>query len=177
MACSMDLIQNYRVTSLCISAEALETLRRNSAETHPVSSRALRSIATTGKNLSSETLEWCKQTLQQTPNEKFGSFETGQVLGNSHQKWPLRLGSLGKPYPGHQLGLLDDSGAQVKPGDSGELCLHRLDQHQQVDPVLFLGYWNQETLSTEPHADDWFHSGIWARQDEDGYYWPADKVN
>lgn len=174
---SMDLIQNYRVTSLCISAEALETLRRNSAETHPVSSRALRSIATTGKNLSSETLEWCKQTLQQTPNEKFGSFETGQVLGNSHQKWPLRLGSLGKPYPGHQFGLLDDSGAQVKPGDSGELCLHRLDQHQQVDPVLFLGYWNQETLSTEPHADDWFHSGIWARQDEDGYYWPADKVN
>ncbi len=170
-----EMLQRYRVSSACLPAETLIALSHLSL-THGISSAfSLRSLATTGNNLPEAVAEWCMQTLNVTPNEMFGTRETGQILGNSHSKWPIRAGSLGKPYPGHRLALLGETGMPVMPGETGELALNRFDQHGHADPALFHSFWRQPELTAQAFDGDWFRSGIYARMDEDGYHWRAER--
>jgi len=171
----LEMLQRYRVSSACTTSETLRSIKQLSPAFGLSPPLELSSIAVIGNAIAQEDIDWCKQVLHATPNETFGSSETGQVLGNSHMKWPVRAGSLGKPYPGHTLSILDAAGVPVSPGTTGELALHRLDQHGHPDPALFDGFWRQSALTEEAFSGDWFRSGIFARMDDDGYYWPAER--
>ncbi len=169
-----EMMQRYRVTSACLPAEMLETIRLHSqALTAPLSFK-LRSMATTGNILSQDMRDWCKQMFDVTPNETFGQRETGQILGHSHSKWPMRPGSLGKPFPGHRIALIDENGQTVQTGETGEIALNRFDQHGHPDPGLFSGFWRQAEHANHAFAGDWFKTGLYARRDEDGYYWRSE---
>ncbi len=170
-----DILQRYRVSSACLSSETLHSLKHLTPVFEPLSSLALRSLAVSGNALAQDTIDWCKQTLKVIPNQTFGSSEMGQVLGNSHLKWPARAGSLGKPYPGHCLAVLDEAGQPVGANTAGELALNRLDQHGHPDPALFHGFWRQSAIQDEAFLGDWYRSGIFVRRDEDGYYWLAQR--
>lgn len=166
-----ELIQRYRVTSACMPSETLTSVQlANPSPDSPIA-QTLHSIVTTGNPLTQEVIDWCKQHLNVTPNETFGSAAMGQILGNSHLKWPVRAGSMGKPYPGHQVALLDQAGLPVKPGETGEICLNRFDLNGHPDPALFSGFWRQEDLTEIVFCGDWYRSGLFAHMDEDGYYW------
>jgi acetyl-CoA synthetase len=167
----LDMLQRYRVTSVCLPAETLIEISQLSNSLDASVPFTLRSLAITDKNLPETVLEWCRQALNVTPNETFGIREIGQILGNSHSKWPPRPGSLGKAYPGHRIALLDETGTPVKTGETGELALNRFDQHGHADPALFNTFWRQPELAKQAFEGDWFRSGLYARLDEQGYYW------
>jgi acetyl-CoA synthetase len=78
---------------------------------------------------------------------------------------------MGKPYPGHRVAVIDEAGAPVAPGQLGEVALHRCDIHGHPDPVLFLGYWNNEDATRNKYSGDWCRTGDLATPDEDGYLW------
>ena len=57
-------------------------------------------------------------------NEMFGQTEINYIVGNcgsfvrrrqgrEHPGWPARPGSMGRPYPGHRVAVLDDDGTRV----------------------------------------------------------------
>ena len=169
-----EMLQRYRVSSVCLPAETLIAMSQLPNDWDTSTSFTLRSLAVTDKNIPETVLDWCKKTLNVTPNETFGTRETGQIMGNSHSKWPIRPGSLGKAYPGHRLAVLDETGAPVKTGESGELALNRLDHHGHADPALFHSFWRQPEITKQVYDGDWFRSGLYARMDEQGYYWRQD---
>ena len=68
----------------------------------------------------------------------------------------VRPGSMGKPYPGHAVSVIDEAGDSVADGTVGELAPRR------GDPVMFLGYWGCEDATREKFAGDWFRTAIWA---------------
>lgn len=171
---SLEILQRYRVTSAAMSADTLAVIEREALSTANDVTDSLRSLVTTGKNVPLNVLNWCEQKLHVLVNETFGTTQTGQVLGNSHLKWPTRQGSLGRPFPGHRVSLLDTTGVPVQLGETGEICVNRVDQHGYPDPALFKTYWRQETATNEAFTGNWYRSGIFARQDEDGYFWQID---
>ena len=57
--------------------------------------------------------------------------------------WPARAGSMGRPYPGHRVAVIDDDGNECPRGTPGDVAVHRRDVHGDPDPVFFLGYWKQ----------------------------------
>ena len=84
---------------------------------------------------------------------------------------------MGRGYPGHQLGVLDDEGNPVAPGEMGEVCVQR-SCNGEMDPVFMLGYWKNPGATAEkffgggiddPHA--WGRTGDLAKLDEDGVLW------
>ena len=154
--------------------DTLAVIEREALSTANDVTDSLRSLVTTGKNVPLNVLNWCEQKLHVLVNETFGTTQTGQVLGNSHLKWPTRQGSLGRPFPGHRVSLLDTTGVPVQLGETGEICVNRVDQHGYPDPALFKTYWRQETATNEAFTGNWYRSGIFARQDEDGYFWQID---
>ncbi len=73
-------------------------------------------------------------------------------------------GSIGTPYPGFRVRLLDEGGADVPDGEAGELLIH--------SPTRMLGYLGDPD-ATAILRDGWLHTGDPATRDADGYYFLA----
>jgi acetyl-CoA synthetase len=101
----------------------------------------------------------------------FGQTEMNYIVGNSQRRWAARPGSMGRPYPGHRVAVIDDSGNLVPLGTVGEVAIHRRDIHGDLDPIFFLGYWRNPAATRNKFTGDWSRTGDLASADEDGYLW------
>ena len=97
-------------------------------------------------------------------------FPTLAALG-ARAGWPARPGSMGKAYPGHQVQVIDDDGDECPVGVPGDVAVNRFDIHGKLDPVFFLGYWNNDAATRAKFTGDWCRTGDLARRDTDGYLW------
>ena len=108
---------------------------------------------------------WGREALGVTINEFFGQTEMNLVAGNCAELLAVRPGSFGRPYPGHQVDVLDEEGRPAPPGTIGEVAVRR------PDPVMFLEYWNNPEATRQKFAGDWALMGDLAVKDADGYLW------
>lgn len=111
-------------------------------------------------------IEWAREQLGVTINEMFGQTEINYVVGNCQAAWPVKPGSIGRPYPGHRVAVIDDQGNEVPRGELGEIAIRR-----EQDPVFFLEYWKNEKATKEKFIGDWAVTGDQGRMDDDGYLW------
>jgi len=72
-------------------------------------------------------------------------------------------GSIGLPFYGAQVCVVDDKGDDVPAGQSGEVIVR--------SPLMMDGYWNDSAQTRKALRDGWCHTGDLARFDEDGYLW------
>ena len=131
----------------------------------------LRSLMSGGEALAAPVLEWAREELGVVVNEIFGQTEMNYIVGNSQSCWPVKPGSMGRPYPGHLVALLDADGQPVAPGEVGDVSLRRTWIDGTPDPVFFLGYWNKPEATAEKYSGEWCRTGDQARADEDGNLW------
>ena len=174
---AFEILERYRVTNTFLFPTALQCMMKQSPEPHEQYDLSLRCIMSAGDRLGESVFNWCRHALGITPNEMFGQTKMNYLVGNSHLKWPARAGSMGRPYPGHQLAILNEAGQPVQPGEIGEIALNRFDMHGHPDPVLFLGYWNRPESTAATFTGDWCRTGDLARADADGYYWYAGRAS
>jgi acetyl-CoA synthetase len=125
----------------------------------------LRSVASGGETLGADTLEWAREHLGITVAEMYGQTEANYLVGNSPGAWPVRPGSMGRAYPGHDVAVIDADGNRCGPGVEGEVAL------RVPDPVAFLGYLNAPEATAAKLAGDWLRTGDVASRDAEGYFW------
>jgi acetyl-CoA synthetase len=123
----------------------------------------LRSIGSAGESLGRETYEWVKSVLGIVPNEFYGQTECNFVLSSAAHLGVSKGGFIGKAVPGHQVAIIDDQGRELPAGETGQVAVRR------PDPVMFLGYWNNDKATVEKFVGDWMKTGDLGRQDEEGY--------
>ena len=92
---------------------------------------------------------------------EYASTEAGYITTTSDLATPP--GSIGRPFAGVGVRLLDARGAAVAPRMLGELVIR--------SPGLMLGYLGQPEATAEVLRDGWCHTGDLARRDEAGWYW------
>jgi 4-hydroxybenzoate-CoA ligase len=80
----------------------------------------------------------------------------------SNRPGDIRYGSTGKPVGGYDAKLVDENGAELPPGEIGELVVR--------GPSAGEGYWNQREKSRRTFAGEWTHTGDKYFCDPDGYY-------
>jgi acetyl-CoA synthetase len=138
-----------------------------------------------GEAVGDAVFAWCRDQLGVTVNEMFGQTEINYIVGNCTRyvgadgqpqpAWPARPGSMGRPYPGHRVAVIDEDGNECPRGTPGDVAVHRLDRHGQPDPVFFLGYWNNPAATAAKFTGDpaasWCRTGDMAVMDEQGYLW------
>ncbi|MBC7373123.1 MAG: AMP-binding protein [Frankiales bacterium] len=90
--------------------------------------------------------------------EGYGLTETSPVLTTTLMSEVAKPASIGRPIPGVELKLVDESGVEVDDGDPGEIVVRGAN--------VFLGYWPD--ASEGPDADGWFATGDVALTDQDG---------
>ena len=68
-----------------------------------------------------------------------------------------------------EVRLVDDRGADVEPGDPGEIWVR--------GPNVFLGYWNDDAgTAAALTPDGWLRTGDVAVDDDDGYLYLVDRI-
>ncbi|CDN52784.1 Acetyl-coenzyme A synthetase AcsA [Neorhizobium galegae bv. officinalis bv. officinalis str. HAMBI 1141] len=123
----------------------------------------LRTIASAGEALGRETYDWAKAALGLTVNEFYGQTECNFVLSSAANLGVSRGGAIGRPVPGHHVAVVDGRGIELPAGKMGQIAIRR------PDPVMFLGYWNDEAATEAKFVGDWLITGDLGRKDRDGY--------
>ncbi|HWH82974.1 MAG TPA: AMP-binding protein [Burkholderiaceae bacterium] len=172
---AFELMARYRVTHTFLFPTALKAMMKAVPAPRERFALELRAIMSAGEAVGDAVFAWCREALGVTVNEMFGQTEMNYIVGNSHLMWPARPGSMGRPYPGHRVAVIDDDGRECPPGVPGDVALHRRDVHGELDPVFFLGYWHNDDATrakyTGPMDDSWCRTGDMAVMDADGYLW------
>jgi acetyl-CoA synthetase len=164
------LIEKYGVRNSFLFPTALKLMMKALPEPRKKHRLDLRTIMSAGESVGVTVFEWAKEHLGVTINEMFGQTEINYVVGNCQSAWPAKPGSIGRPYPGHRVAVVDENGTEVKPGELGEIAINRRFKGQD-DPVFFLRYWKNENATREKFIGDWGCTGDQAKADEDGYLW------
>ena len=165
------LLEKYAVTNTFLFPTALKMMMKAVPAPRERYRLRLRAIMSAGEAVGDTVFRWGQVALGITINEMFGQTEMNYIVGNSAEKWPARAGSMGRPYPGHRVAVIDDTGNQVGPGGVGEVALHRHDIHGHPDPIFFIGYWNNPQATHDKFSGDWCRTGDLASLDDDGYLW------
>jgi acetyl-CoA synthetase len=168
---AFHLLEKYAVTNTFLFPTALKMMMKACPAPRDKYHLRLRAIMSAGEAVGDAVFHWCETALGITPNEMFGQTEMNYIVGNSVQQWPAKPGSMGRPYPGHRVAVIDDDGNPVKPGETGEVALHRTDIHGDPDPIFFIGYWKSPEATRNKYSGDWCRTGDLARIDDDGYLW------
>jgi acetyl-CoA synthetase len=124
---------------------------------------AFRSIGSGGESLGRETLEWAREAFGLTINEFYGQTECNLVLASCAGIGVSRPGAMGRAVPGHSVAIIDQSGMQLKPGETGMIAVRR------PDPVMFLEYWNDSRATAAKFVGEWMTTGDQGVEDDDGY--------
>ena len=124
---------------------------------------ALRTVGSGGEALGVETYEWGRDALGLVINEFYGQTECNLVAGSCAAIGVSRPGAIGKPIPGHRVGVIRPDGSLCEPGETGEIAVKR------PDPVMFLGYWDRPDATREKFIGDWMTTGDQGVMDGDGY--------
>jgi benzoate-CoA ligase family protein len=74
----------------------------------------------------------------------------------------IKPGSSGKMVPGYRARIVDESGADVADGDSGQLYI--------TGDSTARCYWNNAERTARTMVDGWLNTGDTYRKDPDGYY-------
>jgi acyl-coenzyme A synthetase/AMP-(fatty) acid ligase len=125
---------------------------------------SLRHCMSAGEHLSDEMLSAWRERFGMDVYEAIGMSELSYYISQNIYH-PIRPGSAGFPQPGHDVRLLDGENKEVAQGDEGMICI------PDSDPGLFLKYWNLPEETAKVRHGGWFHTGDYARKDQDGYIW------
>jgi acetyl-CoA synthetase len=167
---AFELMQRHGITNSFLFPTALKMMMKTWPEPRRHFKLKLRAIMSAGEAVGATVYQWCEQALGVRVNEMFGQTEVNYIVGNS-DRWPAQPGSMGRPYPGHLVAVIDDAGEVTKAGELGEVAVRRTDIHGHPDPVFFLGYWNNDDATRSKFSGDWWRTGDLAVRDADGYLW------
>jgi malonyl-CoA/methylmalonyl-CoA synthetase len=110
--------------------------------------------------LAAHVLEAFEQRFGQRILERYGMTETLMTLGNPYDG-ERRAGTVGFPFPGVSIRIVDDQGVDVADQQEGELLVR--------SPMLCAGYWNRPEATAAAMDGGWFHTGDIAERASDGY--------
>ena len=173
------LMQEHGVTHTFLFPTALKAMMKAWPEPRKKFALKLQAIMSAGEAVGDAVFAYCRDQLGVVVNEMFGQTEINYVVGNCSMNgatdagvgWPARAGSMGRPYPGHRVALIDDDGNEVPPGVPGDVAVNRYDVHGAPDPIFFLGYWKNPEATQRKFTGDWCRTGDLATRDADGYLW------
>jgi long-chain acyl-CoA synthetase len=98
--------------------------------------------------------------------EGYGCTESATLI-SSNPYGARRVGSVGRPVPGCEVSIQDESGAELPAGQDGEICAR--------SPGVMSGYWRAPDSASTVLAGGWLHTGDIGHVDADGYLYVVDR--
>ena len=175
-----QMIEKYGITILYTSPTAIRGLMRFGEAwpaRHDLSS--LRLLGSVGEPINPEAWRWYHRVIgkENCPiMDTWWQTETGGFMITPLPITPLKPGSATKPFFGNEMGIVDDSGNEVKVGEEGKLVIKApwpgMARTIFGDPDRF-----KEVYWQDYKKQGWYKTGDSARIDQDGYYWIIGRID
>jgi medium-chain acyl-CoA synthetase len=158
----MDILQRYEVSVFCAPPTEYRLLVKQDLGRWHLP--RLRHCVGAGEPLNPEVIHTWNEAFGLMVHDGYGQTESAMLAANL-PGMPIRPGSMGKPFPGHELRVLGEDGSELPPGEIGDLAL------RGHPPSLFLEYWKNPEETAACCRGEWYLTGDRVRRDEDGYLW------
>jgi acetyl-CoA synthetase/medium-chain acyl-CoA synthetase len=158
----LDLLERREISVFCAPPTEYRLLVKQELKRRRLP--RLRHCAGAGEPLNPEVIHAWNDAFGLMIHDGYGQTETTLLAANL-RGMPIRPGSMGKPFPGHEVCVIGDDGLELPPGEVGELAL------RGAPPSLFREYWKNPDATAACRRGDWYLTGDRGRRDEDGYLW------
>ncbi len=125
----------------------------------------LSNIVSAGKNLTAELFYWVRDKFRIGPHDSWVMTEAGMICIANYPSEQIKLGAMGKPFPGLHAAIIDEYGEELPLLTLGELAF------KAGWPSMMSGIWSNEARTDSYYREGWFLTGDLALKDEDGYYY------
>jgi non-ribosomal peptide synthetase component E (peptide arylation enzyme) len=159
---ALEFMEKERATVIAVVPTHLARILQLPVEKYDLSS--LRFIRTSGGPLAPALADEAEQRLGCPVLSSYGTQDTGSVAGMPiTASKDIRRLTVGKPQPGNEFRILDESGKEVKLGEVGLLYFRT--------PSAPAGYYRdlEKTMTEAFDAEGWACPGDLVVQDKDGY--------
>lgn len=141
----------------------LRMLRQATGST-PAKGLRLRSFVSGAESVEGELVPWAKEVLGVTVNNAYGQTEANILLGHSDVLGALSPDSVGRPYPGRRIGVLNEDLEPVAAGEHGQLAVG------SEDPVCMMEYWGNPAATKAKVRGGWLLTGDTVHVDGRGQF-------
>jgi acyl-CoA synthetase (AMP-forming)/AMP-acid ligase II len=165
----LALVEDHRVTDLSLSSELVGLL----LERRRMPRRAVRSVRKILLRNVRLPMTAKRELIERFPDaeliQSYGQPETTDGILMARQDALFRKpDTLGKPHPGLVVGVADESGRMLRPGERGEIVCR--------GAVVMRGYVRAPRLTRQALRDGWLHTGDLGYIDEEGEFLLAGKA-
>jgi fatty-acyl-CoA synthase len=162
-----SLVERWRVSNMFTVPTIVKMLVEHPA-VDKYDHSSLRYIIYAGAPMYREDQKYALRKLGKVLVQYFG---LGEVTGNitvlppalheAEDSPEARVGSCGFERTGMQVSIQDDTGREVAPGETGEICV--------CGPAVFPGYYNNEEANAKAFRNGWFRTGDLGHVDREGF--------
>jgi acetyl-CoA synthetase len=161
----LAVIAKHHVTSFCAPPTIYRFLIKEDLHGYDLSK--LEYCAVAGEPLNPEVYSRFKEETGISLREGYGQTELIVVVATFPWMEP-KPGSMGKPSPGYEMDIVDESGRSCDVGEEGQIVVRT----GKKKPVGMFGcYYRDKALTDSVWHDDVYYTGDMAWRDEDGYFW------
>ena len=161
----LELLQRYQVATFCAPPTEFRLLVKEDLARWPLPK--LRHCASAGEPLNPEVIDvWAAQTGLKI-HDGYGQTES-MILAANFPGMTIKPGSMGLPFPGHDVRVLDENLNQTADDQVGEMALRIKPERP---PSLFLEYWKSPEENAAAFRGDYYLTGDHVKRDSDGYLW------
>jgi acetyl-CoA synthetase len=162
----LQVVAGAKITSFCAPPTLYRLLVQADFSGHDLS--ALRHCTSAGEPLNPEVIRaWKEGSGGLTVYDGYGQSETCVLVAN-YRSMPVRPGSMGKPVPGWDVAVLDESGERAPDDTVGNIAV-RVTEPRPIG--LFQEYYRDPEANAHSFRDGWYYTGDKAWRDGDGYLW------
>ena len=120
-----EALQELAVTNVAAAPTVFRMLRNSgSRDRYRID---LQKLSYTGEPMDGATMAWTQEAFGVVPCSMYGTTEVGVLIVNypGLDGYRVKPGSLGKPVPGLHVGVVDNSGRELPPMQTGEIAVRR----------------------------------------------------
>ncbi|WP_321342014.1 acetate--CoA ligase [Breoghania sp.] len=164
-----SLLQNEKIEVWYTAPTAIRMMMRAGKEAAaPYDFSALQFMASVGEPLNPEAVVWGNEVFGRPFHDNWWQTETGGIMIANTKAMDVHPGSMGKPLPGIEAGIVEREGEGLRecaPGEIGELAL------RPGWPSMMREYLHEPARYKKCFVDGWYLSGDLAMRDANGYFW------
>lgn len=158
------IIETFQVTIWYSAPTAFRMLVSKGDLYKQYNLKSLRHILSVGEPLNPEVIYWAWENWKVRIHDTWWMTETGGHLIVNFPSAPIKPGSMGRPFPGIKVGILDKDGNELPRGELGQLAI------KAPWPGIMKEIWgDKEKYNSYFPYEGWYVSGDLAYQDEEGY--------
>ncbi len=161
----LELLKRYGITTFCAPPTEYRMLVKEDLAKCRLPK--LRHCTAAGEPLNPEVIEVWREHFNRTIADGYGQTETIIAACNT-PGMKVKPGSMGRPFPGHDVRIVDDDVTECGEGASGQIAIR---VKPEKPPSIMREYWKDPDENARVFRGGYYLTGDQAYRDADGYLW------